>query len=87
MDLLISDDKFELPCVYSGIMFYSSRPRVLAFNGRYLRSCRVIDKKVQVSISYKQYNKEIEVDLSGILGMCIQTWVKFCPFSINKSMA
>jgi hypothetical protein len=35
-------------------------------------------------LQYPTGNKEIDVDLSGLLGMCIPTWVKFGLFSRRK---
>jgi hypothetical protein len=64
-------------CISSGIMrhvlvkqtsgtgFQWERPQILS---GYRRRFRLL---------YRTDNKEIEVDLSGFLGMCILTWVKF----------
>jgi hypothetical protein len=38
----------------------------------------------RVRLQHRTRYKEIEVDLSGRLGMCILTWVKFCLFSRRK---
>jgi hypothetical protein len=35
-------------------------------------------------LQYRIGNKEVEVDLWGLLGMCIPTWVKFCLLSRRK---